>query len=372
MTGRVLLLGSGMLARAICYSLAVDSLPMRVTIAARNGALAGEIAYVANARAAVTDSPVRCQALTSELSDPLQLSRAMRAAAPDLVLLAASYQSPWERLTAPSAWTALLDRAGFGLTAPIHALLSATVAQAVADSGRARLLLACFPDVVSPMLAALGLPVLSGVGNVALLTASLRAALELGSDARLRVLAHHVHLHSPARPAEELRAWIGDEAVADVTMALSAQRATRRRELNMVTGHVTATLIRALLRGNEFCTSLPGPLGLPGGYPVRISDHIELDLPDGITPEAAVEWNRAAGRRDGVDVHDGEVRFTDQVCAALEPHLPGLTRPFPVSALAQAGGQLLSLRATLRNRPGSDSCQANHHHGSGGRNDNHS
>ena len=351
MGSSVVLLGSGALARAVCSSLAVSGRPMTVTVAARNGARAAEVAYLGNACAALAEAPVRYRAVPSQLSDPLELSRVIGATMPDIVLLAASYQSACEGLTRPSPWTRLVDRAGFGLTAPLHALLALTVADVVAQNGKPRLLIASYPDAVNPMLAALGYSVFAGVGNAALLSASLRAALDVRPRNRVRILAHRVHLCSPGAPEDEARAWVDGAPVPDVTSALSAQRATDLRELNLVTAHSTALLIRGLLAGAPMYTSLPGPLGLPGGYPVMINGNIQLDLPEDITPNEAVEWNRAAARRDGVDIDNGQVRFSDRVLGVLHPYLPELSGGFPVDALETVGARLLTLRDKLRTAP---------------------
>lgn len=345
----VVLLGSGALARSVCYSLAVSPIPMTVTVAARDGDKAAEVAYVGNARAALSGSPVRCRSVPSQLADPLELSRVLAATRPDIVLLAASHHS-WCDETAPgSAWARLLERAGFGLTAPLHALLAITAAEVVAQIGRPRLLVASFPDAVNPMLVALGLPVFAGVGNAALLTASLRAALDVPPKTRVRMLAHHVHLGPPPSPHDEARAWVDGSQVPDVSSALAGQRATDRCELNLIAGHSAALLIRDLVSGIEVHTNLPGPLGLPGGYPVRINGDLELDLPPDVSRESAVAFNRAAARRDGVDVDGTQVCFSDRVLAALEPYLPDLAGGFPVDALRPVAAQLIDLRTRLRN-----------------------
>jgi hypothetical protein len=344
----VVLLGSGALARSVCYSLAVSATPMTLTVAARNGEKAAEIAYVGNVRAALSGSPVRCRAVPSALSSPLELSRVLAATMPDVVLLAASLHSPCEAQTKPSRWTALLDRAGYGVTAPLHALLAITAAEVVAQTGRPRLLVASYPDAVCPILAALELPVFAGVGNASLLTASLRAALDVPPGTRVRMLAHHVHLDPPDTPDGEARAWLDDRQVPDVTSALAAQRATDRNELNLIAGHSAALLIRDLLSRTEIHTNLPGPLGLPGGYPVRISDGIELDLPEGVSQADAVAWNRAASQRDGVDIEGDQIRFSERVRDALEPHLHDLADGLPVDALDGVAKQLLELRTKLR------------------------
>lgn len=344
----VVLLGSGALARSVCYTLAVSALPMTVTVAARDGSKAAEVAYVGNTKAAVCGAPVRCRSVPSQLADPYELSRVLAATRPDIVLLAASHHSPCEPVRAGSTWARLLERAGSGLTAPLHALLAITAAEVVAQIGRSRLLVASFPDAVNPMLVALGLPVFAGVGNAALLTASLRAALDVPPKTRVRMLAHHVHLDPPQTPDDEAMAWVDGSPVPDVSSALAGQRAARRCELNLIAGYSAALLIRDLLAGTPVHTNLPGPMGLPGGYPVRINGDIQLDLPPDVSRESAVEFNRAAARRDGVDVDGDQVRFSDQVLGALDPYLPGLAGGFPVDALVTVAGQLLDLRSKLR------------------------
>lgn len=342
----VVLLGSGALARSVCYSLAVSAVPMTVTVAARDGAKAAELAYVGNARAALSGSPVRCRSVPSRLADPLELSRVLAATRPDIVLLAASLHSPCPADN--SSWARLLQRAGFGLTAPLHAALAITAAEVVAQIGRPRLLVASFPDAVNPMLVALGLPVFAGVGNVALFTASLRAALDVPPQTRVRMLAHHVHLDPPHGPEDEARAWVGGNPVPDVASALAGQRATDLCELNLIAGHSAALLIRDLVAGTPVVTNLPGPLGLPGGYPVRIDEEIELDLPPELSVQEAVAFNRSAARRDGVDVDGDRVVFSDRVLAAIEPYLPELAGGFGVESLPTVAAQLLDLRAKLR------------------------
>ncbi|MCZ0991411.1 hypothetical protein O1M54_48450 [Streptomyces diastatochromogenes] len=177
-------------------------------------------------------------------------------------------QSPWEATRAPSAWTDLLSAGGFGIALPLHAVLARNVAQAIRSSRVPTLFVnACYPDAVNPLLHAEGLPVFCGVGNSATLAASLRAVLRPQAGERLRVLAHHAHLHAPADPADEARVWLDDRPVPHVGELLTAHRACSREELNAVTGHTAAVLAARLAAEQEVHADLPGPLGLPGGYP---------------------------------------------------------------------------------------------------------
>ncbi|MFE3450372.1 hypothetical protein ACFXJ8_15710 [Nonomuraea sp. NPDC059194] len=346
----LVVIGTGGLARGLCYALAtITRTPLDVVVVGRTQERAAEVCYVGAARAALADAPVAFHARTADLSSDDALADLLSRLSPVGLFLAASSQSPWERTTAPSAWTSLVRHAGFGLTLPFQAELALCAGRALAAVRPAAWFVnACFPDAVNPVLAAMGVPVLCGVGNVGLLAASLQAALGLPDQRRLRVLAHHVHLHKPDDgDADEAMAWLEGEPVTEVGKLLAAQRAADRSELNHVTGLSAATLVLGLLSGAETHTSLPGPLGLPGGYPVRLTGaRLELRLPDGLALEDAVAFNQRCAIRDGVVVDGERVRFTGPTHPELD-----LPTDFPVAELHQVTGQLHQLRAQLRDRP---------------------
>jgi hypothetical protein len=71
----------------------------------------------------------------------------------------------------------------------------------------------------------------------------------------------------------------------------------------------------ALLRDTGLLTHSPGPLGLPGGYPVRLTaSGAEVVLPMGVTMEQALAYNEAGQRGDGIErvEEDGTVVYTDK------------------------------------------------------------
>lgn len=347
----LVVLGTGGLARGLCYALATTTrLPLDLVVVGRRQGRSDEVCYVGAARAALADTPVVFHSLTVNTASEQALIDLIGSVAPDGVFLAASSQSPWERTTAPSAWTELVARAGFGLTLPFQAELALRTASALAQARPdAWFVNACFPDAVNPVLAARSLPVLCGVGNVALLAASIQAALGLPDQRKLSVLAHHAHLHAPHDEADEAMAWLGGKPLAGVGALLAAQRAADRPELNHVTGMAAATLVRALLSGDELATSLPGPLGLPGGYPVRVAGaRVELRLPDGMDRDDAVAANQRAAVHDGVVVDGGRVRFTSPAVAALDQDL---AHDFSVTEIERVTDRLDRLRTRLRDRP---------------------
>lgn len=346
------MVGSGSLARSVCYSVATEvAAPVRVSILARDGVKAAEIAFVAGARAAVSERPAR---FDWRRVDSANLADALGDLQPDLLVHCASYQSPWERAGAPSAWTDLVGAAGFGITLPLQAALALEAAESLHRvAPRCLLINACFPDAVNPVLHALGLAVFCGIGNIA----TMAATLGRKDQHALFLLAHHVHLHAPAEAGDEAMLWCDGERRDDVGDLLSGMRAVRRAELNQIAGHAAARLLDVLVTGAGIDTHVPAPLGLPGGYPVRVADRrIELRLPDGLDVDTAVAWHQRMALLDGVLVADGRIQFPSRV----GEHVPDLADGFPITDIRSACTHLLALRERLRavpadrgHRPGS-------------------
>jgi len=350
---RVAVLGSGSLARAVCNSLAVQARhPVRAAILARDGAAAAEACQVARVRASLSGTAAAFRAERVRIDEVEELSAVFEQLRPQVVLLCASLQSPWEPQHAPSAWTSLLGRAGFGLTLPFHAELARTVGLAVvASCADAVYLNAAFPDAVNPVLAASGVPVTAGVGNVAVLAAAMQTALGLADQDELAVLGHHIHLHAPHDPEQEARAWLASRPLA-VPELLAAQRRVDRARANDVTGHTIAILLDRLAAGGEVRTHLPGPRGLPGGYPVGIDRHgVRLRLPDGVGEGEAVRLNQRWSDLDGVRVADGLVHLSPTVVQAVRAYTAEFPDQYRVADIRDAADELARLRADLRGQP---------------------
>jgi hypothetical protein len=348
----IAVVGSGALARSVCWSLAAlgpgrPAAPVRVTVLSR-GDGAREIARIGGVRAAVSGAQV-----TFAAESPYEPAEALARLRPGVLVCCTSAQSPYEKVTAPSAWTSLIARAGFGVTLPLQATAVAPLARAAAEASPATLIVnGCFPDVVNPLLAALGTPVTCGIGNVSTLAACVQAALGLPDQRDLALLGHHVHLARPRRPADEVRAWHDGRPLAGVAGLLGPARAMPRTELNAIAGHAAARLLLDLVDGVEIHTSLPGPLGLPGGYPVTVAGGaVTLRLPAQVTRAEAVAWNLRAGIEDGVEVADGWVRYPAETAEALAPHLPEIAAGWPVADLDEVSHQLTDLRRRLRPAP---------------------
>jgi hypothetical protein len=80
-------------------------------------------------------------------------------------------------------------------------------------------------------------------------------------------------------------------------------------------------LIKALLSDRESHLHVPGPGGLPGGYPVVVSNAgIRLDLPSDLSLEDAIGINSRSHRYDGIERidSDGTVVFSQETANALQ------------------------------------------------------
>ncbi|MEV0136693.1 potassium transporter TrkA [Dactylosporangium sp. NPDC050688] len=352
----IAVIGTGEFATVLCRALATAGLPPASTVhvIGRTPGAAERVCAAADAAAGpvAVDAAAAFRPVHAEIGPTADVRGLLARLRPGVVVLCASLQSPAEFRGDGSRWAQLVRTAGFAVTLPLQAALAAPVAAACADVGGDRpvtFVNACFPDAVNPTLHARGLPVLCGLGNVASLAAAAGAALDLTDPARLKILAHHAHLHRPPHERLEARWWVDDVPHADVGTLLEAARGSRGR-LNNLGATVAAGMVRALAVGGEWTGHAPGPLGLPGGFPVEIRDGtLTLRLPPGVPLTAALAWTAEVSALDGATVApDGVVRLTDQARGALAAHLPGLPATFAPQALPGLCTTLLELRERLR------------------------
>ena len=168
------------------------------------------------------------------------------------------------RIYQPSAWTQLLRSAGFGFTLLLQAAFAINFAEAVAGHSRPVFFInGCYPDAVNPLLRALDLPIFCGIGNIALLAATLRASLGLTPQQRLQVMAHHLQLYTPKPGVDEAQAWIDGKRCGNVGSLLVSQRTSSGLEVNKVIGCTGAVLLRDILDGRAVGTMCPAHLGFP-------------------------------------------------------------------------------------------------------------
>jgi hypothetical protein len=213
--------------------------------------------------------------------------------------------------------------------------------QAVRLAGMERttkVLNAIFPDVVHPILAKVGLAPTTGIGDLANNIPALRlsVARKLGVpleqvDVRLvmaRWVSYWMSRRSVATAPFHFTALIQGEDWTHLLdgMHVFDELPTRLQRLGgdpglMMTATSAAVVFQAMVNDQGTFTHVPGPNGLPGGYPVRVNTKgVEIVLPPGLTREAAQEINEAGLRFDGIEHIDerGTVFFTEEATAMYQ------------------------------------------------------
>ncbi len=352
----IVICGTGSFAARILFDLAaVSPAEVSVAIVGRNPDRLAWLRTAANARAAMFGSGARIADYVLDDLSTAPVGALLAGLRPSVVANTASVQGGRLVTDRPDAWTRLVQDVGLGCTALLQARISYDIATAVAEAAPdAAFVNCCYPDVVNPMLAAAGLPIACGIGNVAILEHAFAGVLGRGRG-RLHLLAQHAALSAFRRPAEQrggtapLRLWIDGTEVADVFGRFAAVKLAPEPVID-ISGAAGVPLFLAIASGREWRGHVPGPNGLTGGYPVRlVGRRIALDPPDGLTEAEAIAWNRGFEAANGSVVGaDGLVRYTGRVEAALRAISPDLAAGFAMSGFDAAFRAMSGLRARVR------------------------
>ncbi len=356
----ILILGTGSFAARILFDAAATAgTPVTITIAGRNRDRLAWLATAANARAALFGRPARVVQRHVDLVSADATAALLAETGPAVVVQAASAQSASVIARKGDEWSRLVARGGLSASAVFQALLSTRVARAVAQaSPRTRVINCCFPDVVNGMIAGAGLPILCGIGNVAILSNAFAGLRGLSSPGALRMLCHYQNIgpfRQPpaARSGTPPRVWIGETEVEDVYGAFAAVQLTPEPAID-ISGASGVPVALAIAAGAPWAGHVPGPDGLPGGYPVRLARDgtLALDLPVGLTRETAIAWNARYERQNGLVVEaDGRVRYTGVLAELLHEASPELAGGFRLSELEDVYVAMAALRARLQEMP---------------------
>lgn len=360
-TADILIFGTGAFAQRIACDLAATAAePVRIAVAGRNRERLAWIRTAANARAALFGRPAVVVAWEVDLTEADAPVAALDAVRPTVVVQAASAQPAAVIAGGPTAWTRLVAIGGLSATAVFQSVLTLRVAHAVtASRQRPHLVNCCFPDVVNGLVAAAGYQIACGVGNVAILaTAFAGARLAAGAESAdgVKVLAHYQNLAAWRRPPAErrgaaARVWIDGAEVDDVYGAFPDVQLTAAPAVD-ISGASGVPLFLALAAGRTWTGHVPGPGGMPGGYPVTAGpDGVALDLPPGLDRDEAVAWNDRHERESGLVVEDGRVRYTGALEAALRAESPDLAAGFAIADIDAVHRAMADLRTRLEARP---------------------
>lgn len=358
-SGPVLVCGTGAFAARIVFDIAATAdLPVEVVIAGRNRERLAWLRTAAAARAAMFGRPATFTTREADLLVPEAPLALLDAVRPSVIVQAASVQTSAVIATKGDAWSRLVAEGGLSATAVFQALLTARVAAAQTELGLDAAFINCgFADVVNGLVEALGHRITCGMGNVAILSTCFAGATGKVEPGRVKVLAHYQTIGAYRRPPAERsgprpRVWIDEREVEDVFATFKDVQLTPEPAIE-VSGASGVPLILALQSGRDWRGHVPGPHGLPGGYPVRLfAEELDLDLPEGISREAAIAWNAAFEEAGGLVVDpEGRARYTGVLRERLREHAPELAEGFAARDLEDVHLAMQALRTRLQAMP---------------------
>lgn len=226
-----------------------------------------------------------------------------------------------------------LPRVGLGGWVPMHLALTSKLMEAVKASGiDTQVVNSSFPDVVNVSLSKVGMAPTIGIGNGSLLIPYIQKAaaaiLNLPRrNIRVELIAHHYHCYNWARSGtgseapHYLRVYDGTR---DVTGELGSvkdfvaqlpkygARPGGRNGQYQVAASCLKNVLDIYFDTNAHSMA-PAPLGLEGGYPVRLGrSGAKLALPAGMTRDQARALMLEAQQFDGIQniADNGDVHVT--------------------------------------------------------------
>ncbi|WP_339497310.1 hypothetical protein [Pseudomonas sp. EA_15y_Pfl1_P101] len=309
--------------------------------------------------------------VVADLTNIAKVAQLLREEAPDMLVNCASLQS-WRVITGlPKLSFEKLDQAQFGPWLPMHLTLMHCLMRAVKASGiTTKTINAAFPDAVNPILARIGLAPDIGVGNVANLVPAVRFSIArllecAPADVQVQLYAQHYFSHYvprgglPPRASYRLLYEVRDrpELAGPAAEAIFSTVKSELRRLGGVDGQfLTAcsavTVIEGLFSPTPVLVHAPGPLGLPGGYPVLLHEgRIEVQFSEACPKDEAVRINTICQGQDGIDeIHcDGSVSYNPQCMVVMQSMLGYSKNTMSIEQSAEFALELASKYLSFKN-----------------------
>ena len=281
-----------------------------------------------------------------DLNDIEGTAEILKEIEPDVILNQTTLQSWWVVHHIPEKIRSRISDtypgAGLGPWTPVHLTLTYKLMQSVHEAKLdTHVVNGSWPDCVNPVLSKVGLAPTVGMGNFALLEPMI---MRIVGD-KLKVAAGNVSVSMIGHHAMVMPIWERGSAVnvpyyvkirvfdRDVTKQFDIEKdiwaecpkygapeALWGTQQEFIASCVTRNVL-AILFDTEEIVHAPGPEGLPGGYPVRLSAKgAEVVVPDGMTKEEAIKINEEAQKYEGIEKikEDGTVVCTDHAAQIMK------------------------------------------------------
>jgi hypothetical protein len=305
----------------------------------------------------------RMKFLKIDLNDIDSTSAMLGNEQPDVIVNSTTLQSWWVigAQLREDAYVRLLD-AGLGPWTPMHLTLTHKLMRAVRKAGiTPHVVNTSFPDAVNCILSKVGLAPTVGVGNFDLLIPRVKKAVSDKLSIPMKnvsvfMLGHHYHdvrveeFGTIGGAPYFLRILVGDR---DVTEEVNPEKTLLTPiptpPLTGSDSQVASSAVKnilAIVNDTGELTHAPGPQGLPGGYPVRLSAKgAEVVIPEGLTLKQAIHLNEEAQKYDGIEriEDDGSVLLTEKAHGIMEEMLQYQRKRFCISDSEAVAKELAGL-----------------------------
>ena len=263
-----------------------------------------------------------------------------------------------------------ISSATLGAWLPVQLNLAYKLAQAIKQSGmNPHYINTSLSCLTNPVLGKLGMAPTIGIGNIDLIAPAVQTlvANELRvarGDITIYMVAHHQHWVYPREAGYKkgapyyLKVMLRDK---DITKKFDTDRLMFDGvrlyppgiDFTTVSASSTIKNLMALLFDTGIVTHSPGPKGLPGGYPVRLSAKgAEVVLPEELSLEEAIRINEKAQWYDGIAKieDDGTVVFSDYAPPIMKEMLGFDCKQFKPSEIDARAREMVALYRQLEEK----------------------
>lgn len=304
------------------------------------------------------DTPIKAESTYMDVWDIDRTAETIASFKPDVILSSMTTlpSSIISRLPEPLFKTLAQARGGPWL--PTTLILVYKLMQAVKQTGLEIIVLnGGTPDNSHAVLSKVGLAPTSGIGNIGNTIPPIRQAIAAQlhqplEQVQVLFFAHTYVVQSlrtgtPGGAPYHLTAFVNGENVTerlDLPALFSSLPATLEHEYTqLLTAASAASVFDAITTTSPAIVHAPGPIGLPGGYPLRADrGKLEVVLPPGLTLEQAIRINEDAMKFEGVEriENDGTVYFTEKNMAILKETLGYECKRMPLSEVEYRAKEL--------------------------------
>jgi len=277
--------------------------------------------------------------------DTSAVEAVLRKRKPDLIVFGASLRSSETVMRAEDPRGKAMWKAGLGVQLAFQLPILISVMRAVKNAAPDALIANfTIPDTSHKILHAGGLAPTSGLGNPGIMLMRIKANMVRSGIAAsdlpvVRLISGFTHTIpvmfgvNPGDRSKEPMVFLGDDGTrATSDVIYMGEDLFNVLPVNYATNLSALPVIEALLPGGEDCqTTMPGPFGMFGGYPVKIAKQkMEMDLPSSVTLEEAIAFNEATMPGTGIERFDddGTVHYNDTAISAMADVDPRLTEPY--------------------------------------------